>query len=306
MSSIPGVFCLCASAAAVAACATPTSNVQEPGPAGAGTPAPAEACAQELGQDAPDSFDGAPALDVGTHGGCYGLGDRADTFTLSAPAHNAGVLYRLEISGHASAQACLEIFDASRAVPRGAGKGGMCADNPGAALRAWAVVMGGTQWFLRVRDLSGSADREARSWNLTIGAEPLADPAEPDGDPAAIKPLALGQPQTAYFVDAINAGGPENDTFALAVPARGKLTISLQNGDPSVQFTAAVVDAAGKEVVRRKAAPNPGANLEVQGTVNRGPHLVRITNLAGSGTPPAGRGEPPRYATAPYTILASQ
>jgi hypothetical protein len=260
-----------------------------------------DSCPQELGVDAPDSPDNAPALGVGTHTGCYGIGDARDTFTLKAPEHAGPVLYRLKISGP-EAIACLVAKDADRAkIPRL----DTCAKNPGAALDAWVVVMGGTSWSLETRDLSGNALKTAHPYTLDIQATPLADVGEPD---AADKPVALtlGEGKQSFLVNAANADKLDNDYFSVDVPKdmkkKTRFQVAITDLADEAHVALEVLDA-NKKVVFSRGAPNPGANLKVDVKM-KGPgmYVFHLRDISGTNKVIGGPGEPSQRATKPYTI----
>lgn len=273
-------------------------------PAAAQPAAPEEACPQELGADAPDTPDGAPQLGEGSHRGCYGLDDRRDVFALTAPAHAGPVLYRLRLTSP-DGQPCLEAKDADRAVlPRL----NTCSSGKGAALDAWAVVMGGTSWLLETRDGRGDWHKHARPYTLDIQATPLADLGEPDAKERPV-PLALGEAKQAFLINAGNAKDLHHDYFSVVVPKdmRKKTRFQVEIADVAAdaQVALEVFDSDGRKLGGGSGA-NPGATLRTEVKMKGpGTYVFHLRNTMGNNGIVAGKDEPAVRMTKPYTIKVS-
>lgn len=280
---------------------SPAATPPPPGPA---APPMAEACPQELGADAPDTPDGAPSLDVGTHQGCYGVDDRKDTFALTAPAHAGPVLYNLRVSS-ATGTGCLVAMDADRAVIPRLNK---CAKNKGAALDAWVVVMGGTPWFLETRDVSGGTLRRAEAYTLEIKATPLADIGEPDSMQAPV-PLAAGEAKQAFLVNAANAKELDHDYFVVEVPKnmrkKTRFEVVVADVPTDAHVALQVFNADGKKLFSG-SAPNAGATLRAEVKM-KGPgrYIFHLRNIVGGNKVVGGADEPAYRATKPYSITVN-
>ena len=296
--SIPGL----------AACVAGASGTSTTGPAVAppedpGTGPVADACPQEMGADAPDTADGAPPLDVGTHQGCYGLNDARDSFALAAPAHQGPVLYQLRVSG--PGQGCLTAIGADGAVFKGLDT---CADGPGATMEGWTLVMGGSAFTLQTRDLSGNAPTTANPYTLEIQATPLADPGEPDSREAPV-PLELGQPTSAFLANAGNVKDLDHDYFAVTVPKdmrkKTRFQVAIDDVPSEVHMVLRVLDDKGR-VLHEGAGANPGAAVAAEVKMKGpGTYLFHLRSLSGDNQTIGGKGAPPARAVKPYRITVS-
>jgi hypothetical protein len=200
---------------------------------------------------------------------------------------------------------CLVATDADRAILR---QLNTCAKNPGAALDAFAVVMGGTQWFLETRDLVGDALRNARPYTLEIQATPLADPGEPDAMDRPV-PLALGQAAQALMVNAANADKLDNDYYVVEVPKnlrkKTRFQVVISDVPDDVHMVLQVMDADGKRLYNGSGA-NPGATLRAEVKMKGpGKYLFHLRNLRGDNRYVAGIDQPMTRVIKPYTITVS-
>jgi hypothetical protein len=228
------------------------------------------------------------------------MGDTKDTYALEAPKDQY-TLYRITYDGAAAAQGCFELMDAKKQVAKWTDR---CAQAPGAEKKVWALVAPGSRWFLELKDLTGSAGHDPRGYHLKVETTPIADPDEPNDTPANAKPVTLGQAKESWFFDSLNGEAPDHDTFKVEVAKAGTLSITVEGGDPTVQFAATLSDGKGQRVLE-KAAANEGAALTVEAKVKPGSYTVAIRNIAGRGTPAVGKDDPPRYATQPYKLTVS-
>ena len=275
--------------------------VEEPTPPPSGGLTPAVDCPQEAGGDAPDGIDGAIALAVGTHPGCFAVGDKKDTYALQSP-EDEFTLYKISYEGHANAQGCFEMWDAEKKQATWTDR---CAAGAGATKSAWALVAPNSRWFLQVHDLSGNAGSEARAYKLALETTAVKDDDEPNGKPEEAKPVAFGKAKPSYFFEALNGPQPEVDYFEFDLSSKGTLTVAIEDVDPAVQFAVKITDGTGKVVIEKGAA-NAGASHSVQTKIGTGNFRIELRNVAGAGTPPVGTGEPPGYATKPYKLTVTR
>jgi hypothetical protein len=307
MRAMPRTLASLASVTWIALVGCGGATTQSTGPEGPPPPPPpdtggaaaAPACPMEGGGDAPDTVDGAMMLQPGDNPGCFAVGDKKDTYGLVAP-DGQHTLYKLSYEGAPAATGCFEMMDAKKQVARWTDR---CAKAPGGTLSAWVVVAPGSQWYLQVWDMSGTAGADARGYRLKVDAVALADADEPNDTPAEAKPLTLGTAKESWFLDALNGPEREIDVFKVDVPKAGTLSVILDAVAPQVQFAVTIHDAGGKKVIEKGAA-NAGAGHTVDAKVKPGTYTIALRNLAGAGTPPVGKDAPPPYATQPYKITA--
>ena len=254
----------------------------------------------EGGGDAPDSTDGAMALQAGDNPGCFAVGDTKDTYALESPPGQF-TLYKIAYEGSPAAQACFELIDAKKQAAKYTDH---CAASPGGTKKVWALVAPGSRWFLELKDLTGTAGHDPRGYRLSVQATAIADADEPNDTPAQAKPVSLGQPKESWFFDSLNGPEREMDVYKVDVTKAGTLTVSLESVPPDVQFAVVIADAGGKKVVEKGAA-NEGASHTLEAKVKPGSYTVAIRNIAGKGTPPVGKDDPPQYATQPYKLSVS-
>lgn len=252
----------------------PTANCIDPGP-----------------RDISDRFDQAAVVNpTSTTVGCISPNDM-DTFVVTAPPGGAGSIIHYSLRGQSKMSPTIAVFDANR------GELHRVNGNASAEAKGWVHVAGGTPVFFRVSQWHQGTD----SYFLTLTAEPLRDPGEPNNDMDHATPLHEGRPATGFASNAANDPTSFDDWYRIDVAHDGALKLDLDMSEgASPQLT--IFDANRREMERVSG----GVSERIQKTtrVHHGTYFIKLRPWHGLAS--AGNGDLPPWLVRPYTLTATQ
>ena len=126
----------------------------------------------------------------------------------------------------------------------------------GQPFEAWADIKTPGVYYLEVRDGSNDA-RSKDSYDLHVGLDSTADPAEPNDRRDTATPLAFGQPVTASILPL-----GEADFNRIQAPRQGELRLHFTEAPANLNMAFRVLGENGAQVWGWQAAPSNGAAFE--------------------------------------------
>lgn len=266
----------------------PAYPAQPPPPAPAAPPP--MACVDPADRDISDRFEQAMPIGPGATVGCTYRND-TDLFIVTAPAGNAGHVLVYTLRGAQEMAPVMQVLDANRAsLHRHSGP-------RSSELKGWIHIAGGTSVYLRVSQVHGVNE----PYTLTLAANALAEPGEPNGDVERATPLKEDGFVQAYLSNPANDPAALNDWYRLDVKQDGNLMLDVdmsQDIAPVVE----VVTAMRRPVVRKSGARSERIQVPVR--VQRGSYYVRVGTYHSVAS--AGAGDPPTWLTRPYKLTVSR
>ena len=258
---------------------------QPPAPA-----APPMGCVDPADRDISDRFEQAMPIGPGTTVACTYRND-ADVFIVTAPPGNAGHVLVYTLRGAQEMAPVMQVLDANRAsLHRHSGP-------RSSELKGWIHIAGGTSVYLRVSQVHGVNE----PYTLTLAANALAEPGEPNGDVERATPLKEDGFVQAYLSNPANDPAALNDWYRVDIGHDGKMILDVdmsQDIAPVVE----VVTAMRKPVARKTGARSERIQLPLP--VQRGSYYVRVGTYHSVAS--AGEGDPPTWLTRPYKLTVSR
>jgi len=270
------------------AAAPPTGYDSGPPPQGQ-PPQEQVTCIDPGERDISDRFDQAmPLAAAATTIGCSYERD-IDMFVITAPPAGGGQIIQYSLRGYSQMAPVIEILDGNRAPLQRQGGA------PGAELRGWIQVAGGTPIYLRVSQVYGVNE----PYMLATTAAALPEPGEPNGDIERATMLVPGTPVQAFMSASANDPSAVIDWYRVDVARDGDLTLDLDMSQ-GVAPVIELFDANRRPLGRKGGAQGERIQLVVR--VQRGTHYIRLSSVYA--LPAAGTGELPAWLARPYTLTA--
>ena len=267
----------------------PTAYPAQPPPPAPAAPPPIS-CVDPADRDISDRFEQAMPIGPGTTVGCTYRND-TDLFIVTAPAGNAGHVLVYTLRGAQEMAPVMQVLDANRAsLHRHTGP-------RSSELKGWIHIAGGTSVYLRVSQVHGVNE----PYTLTLAANALTEPGEPNGDVERATPLKEDGFVQAYLSNPANDPAALNDWYRVDVARDGKMILDVdmsQDIAPVVE----VVTAMRRPVARKTGARSERIQLPVR--VQRGSYYVRVGTYHAVAS--AGEGDPPTWLTRPYKLTVSR
>jgi len=205
--------------------------------------------------------------------GCVMPND-ADMFVVTAPPAKAGVVIRFSLRGSDKITPRVQIYDADR-------KSHLVDYGPASGeVRGWVHVAGDTTIYIKAAQLQSFKGQ----YTLTLTAEPLNDPDEPNDDIDHPTAVQQGKAVKSFISAEMNNVGSAVDYYKVDVRHDGAVTLDLdmiQGVDPTI----VVFDADRKQVGRQYGQVSEHMHFTLK--LKHGLHYVKIfpySNLSSTGT----------------------
>ena len=171
-------------------------------------------------------------------------------------------------------------------------------------LKGWIHIAGGTSVYLRVSQVHGVNE----PYTLTLAANALAEPGEPNGDVERATPLKEDGFVQAYLSNPANDPAALNDWYRLDVKQARKPDAK---NDPGRRHESGHRAGRGgrdrdasSPVARKSGARSERIQLPLR--VQRGSYYVRVGTYHSVASAGAGEGNPLTWLTRPYKLTVSR